>query len=97
MKLVNLEEAQTSLADLLDDAQRERIVVERDGQPIGFILSVADYQDWTGMTDEELAALFSRPDVQARLQRADADYAAGRSLSHEEVGARLRARGENNG
>lgn len=86
MKLVNLEQA-----------QRERIVVERDGQPVSFILSVADCQHWTGMTDEELTALFSRPAGQARLQRADADYAAGRSLSHEEVGARLRARSENDG
>ncbi len=97
MKLINLEESQASLADLLEDAQRERIIVEQDGQPIGVILSMADYQDWIGMSDEELSALFARPELQTKIQRADADYAAGRSLSHEEVGARLRARSEQNG
>jgi PHD/YefM family antitoxin component YafN of YafNO toxin-antitoxin module len=95
MKLVNIEQT-TSLADLLDDAQHERIVVERDGQPIGVILSMADYQDWTGMTDEELSALFASPELQAKIQRANADDAAGRSLSHAEVGARLQARSEQN-
>jgi hypothetical protein len=41
--------------------------VERNGQPIGVILSMADYQDWVGMTEEEISALFSRPELQSKI------------------------------
>lgn len=97
MKLVSLAEAESSLSALLDAAKNERVVVEREGYPLGVILSVADYQDWSGMTDAELTELFSQTELQAKLTQADGDFAAGRTLSHEEVGRRLRQRIEDNG
>ncbi|NCQ26336.1 MAG: hypothetical protein COY42_34515 [Armatimonadetes bacterium CG_4_10_14_0_8_um_filter_66_14] len=92
MRLVDIAEAQINLSSLLVAARGERVFVAQGGEPVGVLLSVADYQDWAGMTDGEVSALFRSPAVQAKLERAHLDYAAGRTVAHEEVGRRLTAR-----
>lgn len=92
MKLVSVAEAQANLPSLLEDSRNERIVVARDGDPVGVLLSISDYLDWARMTEDELTTLFSSPEVQAKLRRAEHDYASGRTISHEEVGSRLEVR-----
>ncbi|MBI3923342.1 MAG: type II toxin-antitoxin system Phd/YefM family antitoxin [Armatimonadetes bacterium] len=52
MKLVTMGEAEVNFPSLLEEAQHERVVVERNGQPLGVILSIADYQDWTSMRED---------------------------------------------
>ena len=71
MKLVSLAETESSLSALLDAAKHKRVVVEREGNPVGVILSVADYQAWSGMTDAELTELFSQAELQAKLRQAE--------------------------
>ena len=97
MKLVDVADAQRDLSAVLDSAKRERVMVAQGQQPIGVILSVADYQDWTGASDEELSLLFAGDEVQGKLARANADYAAGRAVSHEDVRRMLNARDDSDG
>jgi prevent-host-death family protein len=92
LKLVNLHDAQANLQTLLKDAEHEQVIVEHNGQPVGVILSFNDFQDWAGLTDDELEQLFANPELQAKIQRASDDYVNTKTLSHEEVGARLKTR-----
>ena len=97
MKLVDVADAQQNLTAVLDSAKTERVMVAHGEHPVGVILSVADYQDWTGTSDEELSLLFASAEVQEKLARADGDYAAGRTVSHEDVDRMLSAREHGDG
>lgn len=85
MKLVNVVDAQSNLSSLLEEAESERIVIAREGHPVGVLLSLTEYQEWARVTDEEIDALFSSPELHAKPQRADADDAAGRWIADQEV------------
>ncbi len=93
MKLVSIEADELGLASLMEEAQHDRIIVEQNGRPVGVILSLEEYYGTLDSPDDlEIRELLSSPELHLKIQRADAAYAAGGTLSHELVGERLQAR-----
>ena len=55
MKKIELEQAQGSLADYIEDTQRDGIIINRQGKPIAILISVENL-------DEETVRLSLNPD-----------------------------------
>ena len=51
LKTVPAAEAKQSFGRLLDDAQREPVVIERNGRPVAVVLSVAEYELFERLED----------------------------------------------
>jgi antitoxin Phd len=51
IKTVAAAEAKQSFGRLLDDAQREPILIERNGRPVAVVLSVAEYELFERLED----------------------------------------------
>lgn len=96
MKFVGLREAQARLSGLVDQSQRERIVLTRHGQPIAVLTGVQgkDLEAMLLAQDPEFRALIEeRRRSQAELVSHEALKAqAERELARERAGARPRAR-----
>lgn len=82
MKTVPLTEAKDKLSALVDEADttHEIIQITRHGRVTAVIMSADDLES----LHETLHAL-RNPDVAAELPQADADYAAGNTISGEEI------------
>ena len=89
MKTVPLSEAKAHLSEIADEVIRthERILVTRNGREALVILSVEDLE-----SIEATLELLADPDAQARLDRAEAEIAAGDTYSLDEVAAAFERR-----
>jgi len=85
-----LAEARAQLSKLVDDAVRthERIEVTRNGRRAVVILSADDYDSLIETLD-----ILSDAEAMAAIRESDADIAAGRIYSLDEVEAELRSKG----
>ncbi len=57
MKSIDEAEAQARLDEILDEAQRQPIVIRRQGRTIAAVLSMAEYERLRGVTVSEFLAL----------------------------------------
>jgi antitoxin YefM len=85
MKTVPLTEAKDKLSALVDEADttHEIIQITRHGRVAAVIMSADDLES----LNETLHALRT-PGIAEELDQADADYAAGKTVSGEEIRAR---------
>jgi prevent-host-death family protein len=90
MTTVPLAEARAQLSKLVDEAVRthERVEVTKNGRRAAVILSADDYDSLMETLD-----ILSDAETMAAIRRADADIAAGRISTLEEVEAEMRASG----
>jgi len=90
MTTVPLAEARAQLSKLVDDAVRthERIEVTRNGRRAAVILSADDYDSIMETLD-----ILGDAEAMAVIRQADADIAAGRVSTLEEVEVQMRSLG----
>ena len=69
MKRIAAREAKNRFGQLMDDAQREPVTIEKNGRPVAVVMSLGEYEATEAMKLELL-----RRDV----AESDADLAAGR-------------------
>ncbi len=69
MKRIAAREAKNRFGQLMDDAQREPVTIEKNGRPVAVVMSLGEYEATEAMKLELL-----RRDV----GESDADLAAGR-------------------
>ena len=61
VKTVAAKEAKQAFGQLLDDAQREPVLIERNGRPVAVVLSVAKYEIFQRLEDAHRGKRASRP------------------------------------
>jgi antitoxin YefM len=90
MTTVPLAEARAQLSKLVDDAIRthERVEVTKNGRRAAVIMSADDYDSLMETLD-----ILSDAEAVAEIRQADADIAAGRVSSLEDVEAEMRSLG----
>lgn len=90
MLTIPLAEARAQLSKLVDDAMRthERIEITKNGRRAAVILSVDDYDSLIETLD-----ILGDAEAMADIRQADADIAAGRLSTLEEVEAEMRSLG----
>lgn len=69
METLTSNQAKTQFGDLLLKVQRNPIEISRNGKPVAVMLSMADYTALEALKLQHL---------QQKVQRAEADFAAGR-------------------
>ena len=75
MKTVAAKQAKQSFGQLLDDAQREPVRIERNGRPVAVVLSTADFArlqaledaHWGHLADRAAEAGFVGPESSEKL------------------------------
>ncbi|MFB2836670.1 type II toxin-antitoxin system Phd/YefM family antitoxin [Floridanema evergladense] len=82
MKQVPIEEIKNNLSGYLEIAEKERIVITRDGKPVGILIGLEDTEDWW----EEL--LLQDPRFQAEVAQARQSLREGKGISIEEMRAK---------
>ena len=60
MKTVAAKQAKQSFGQLLDDAQREPVRIERNGRPVAVVLSTADFARLEALEDSHWGRLADR-------------------------------------
>ena len=90
MITVPLAEARARLSKLVDDAVRthERIEVTKNGRRAAVIMSADDYDSLIETLD-----ILGDAEAMAEVRNADADVAAGKTSTLDEVEAEMRSRG----
>jgi antitoxin YefM len=90
MTTVPLAEARAQLSKLVDDAVRthERVEVTKNGRRAAVIMSADDYDSLMETLD-----ILSDAEAMAEIRKAEADIAAGRTATLEEVEAEMRSLG----
>lgn len=90
MTTVPLAVARAQLSKLVDDAVRthERVEVTKNGRRAAVIMSADDYDSLMETLD-----ILSDAEAMAEIRQADADIAAGRVSTLDEVEAEMRALG----
>jgi antitoxin YefM len=90
MTTLPLAEVRAQLSKLVDDAVRthERIEVTKNGRRAVVIMSADDYDSLMETLD-----ILGDAEAMAAIRESDADIAAGRIYSLEEVEAELRSKG----
>jgi prevent-host-death family protein len=79
MKQVPLSAANEELSRLLRDAEKEEIVITRDGKPVGVLIGFASEDDWFDYRLER------DPRFLARIERARASLRAGSGVRLEDI------------
>lgn len=82
MKQVPIDEVKNNLSGYLQVAEKESIVITRDGQPVGILLGFEDAEDWW----EEL--LLRDPRFEAEIARSRQSLKEGKGISIEELRAK---------
>ena len=82
MKQVSIDEVQNDLSGYLQFAEKENIVIIRDGQPVGILIGLDDAEDWW----EEL--MMRDPRFEAEITQARQSLQAGKGISIEELRAK---------
>lgn len=90
MTTLPLAEVRANLSRLVDEAQRthQRVEVTKNGRRAAVLLSADDYDSLLETLD-----ILGDAEAMAAIREADADIAAGRVYSLDEVEADLRAKG----
>lgn len=90
METVPLAEARANLSKLVDEAVRthERVEVTKNGRRAAVILGADDYDSLMETLD-----ILGDAEAMAAIRESEADIAAGRVYSLDEVAAELRAKG----
>lgn len=90
METLPLAEVRANLSKLVDQAVRthQRVEVTRQGRRVAVLLSVDDYDSLMETLD-----ILGDAAAMAALREADADVAAGRLYSADEVESELREKG----
>lgn len=86
MKTLSVSSAKAQLNDLVEQAvsTQEHITITRNGSPAAVMVSV---DEWESV--QETLYWLSQPGIQEDLAAARRDYAEGRTLSGDELRARL--------
>ena len=79
MKQVPLSEAKDDLSGLLRAAEKEEIVITRDGKPVGVLIGFGSEDEWIDYQLER------DPRFLARIERARANLRAGRGIRLEDI------------
>jgi prevent-host-death family protein len=87
---LSLADVKNRLSEVVDRLEREhgRVVITKHGRPAAVMLSIEDLESL-----EETLEVLSNPQLMADIREADAEVAAGRTvtLSKDEAVARLRS------
>ncbi|MFB2934870.1 type II toxin-antitoxin system Phd/YefM family antitoxin [Aerosakkonemataceae cyanobacterium BLCC-F154] len=84
MKQVPIEEIKNDLSGYLEIAEKERIVITRDGKPVGILIGLEDTEDWW----EEL--LLRDPRFEAEVAQARQSLRECKGISIEEMRAKYK-------
>jgi antitoxin Phd len=82
LKTVPAAVAKQSFGRLLDDAQREPVVIERNGRPVAVVLSMAEYELFEWLEDAHWG-MRAEEAVQEGLAGPEETEAVLRSILHE--------------
>lgn len=82
MKQVFMDEVKNDLSGYLQIAERESVIITRDGQPVGILIGLEDAEDWW----EELMLRDSRFEVE--IAQARQSLKEGKGISIEEMKAK---------
>ena len=82
MKQVSIDEVKSDLSGYLQVAERENIVITRDGKPIGILIGFEDAEDWW----EEL--LLRDPCFKTEVAQARQSLKDGKGISIEDLRAK---------
>lgn len=82
MKQVSIEEVETDLSCYLQQAQKDSVIITREGVAVGIIMGLEDPEDWW----EEL--LLHNPKFLSRVAQARKDLREGKGVSIEEIRAK---------
>jgi len=86
MRVVTVTEAKARLNELVDEAQatHEQVTITKHGRPAAVMLAAEDLESL-----QETVFWLSQPDIRASIAEADADIAAGRTVSSDEMRRQL--------
>ncbi|MEQ9354469.1 prevent-host-death protein [Coleofasciculus chthonoplastes] len=79
MKQVSIEEVSQDLPGYLQVAEKDYIVITREGMAIGLLIGLEDSEDWW----EEL--LLQNPQFLKRIEKARSSLREGKGISLEEI------------
>lgn len=82
MKQVSIDEIKNDLSGYLQVAERENVIITRDGQPVGILIGLEDGEDWW----EEL--MLREPRFEVEIAQARQSLKAGKGISIEELKAK---------
>lgn len=82
MKQVSLEEVANDLSGYLQLAQKDYVVITRQGAPVGLLIGLEDPEDWW----EKL--LLHHPSFLERIARSRKSLREGKGVSIEEIRAK---------
>ena len=82
MKQVSMDEVKNDLSGYLQIAEKESVIITRDGQPVGILIGFEDTEDWW----EEL--MLRDPRFQVEIAQARQSLKEGKGISIEEMKAK---------
>jgi prevent-host-death family protein len=82
MKQVSIDEVKNDLSGYLELAEKESVIITRDGQPVGILIGLEDAEDWW----EEL--MMRNPRFEAEIAQARQSLKKGKGISIEELRAK---------
>jgi len=82
MKQVSIDEVKSDLSGHLQMAEKESVVITRDGKPVGILIGFEDAEDWW----EEL--LLRDPRFEAEIAQARQSLRKGKGISIEDLRAK---------
>ena len=82
MRQVPIDEVKNDLSGYLQVAEKESVIITRDGQPVGILIGLEDAEDWW----EEL--LLREPHFETEIAQARQSLKQGKGISIEEMMAK---------
>ncbi len=82
MKQVSVDEVKNDLSGYLQLAEKENVVITRDGQPVGILIGLEDSEDWW----EDL--MMRDPRFEAEIAQARQSLKEGQGISIEKLRAK---------
>ena len=82
MKQVSVDEVKNDLSGYLQLAEKESVVITRDGQPVGILIGLEDSEDWW----EDL--MMRDPRFEAEIAQARQSLKEGQGISIEKLRAK---------
>ncbi len=79
MKTVSAKDAKNRFGQLIDDAQRQPVIVEKNGRPFVVVQSYEDYQ---------MAQQLKMSSLRAAIDEARTEYAEGRGVPFDQFAVR---------
>ena len=82
MKQVSIDEVKNDLSGYLELAEKENVVITRDGQPVGILIGLEDAEDWW----EDL--MMRDPRFEAEIAQARQSLKEGKGITIEKLRAK---------